>query len=134
MSQQPRDRLNYRQVMRKAIPLEKAEIHDTAYTADEDFLEEDLVVSSFEDRDGDTVYLPALFRILVCLDTAAVFKVIIDDGTTEVDMEMNGGSQLAAQSAYIFEVMVHGGDTINFEADQNCQIEKFIVHEINWGV
>lgn len=133
MAETPRDKLNARQVTRKAIPVEKAEIHDTAYTADDDFLAEDLVVDSFLDKEGNTVYLPAIFRIMVCLDTAAVFKVVVDDGSSEVDMEMNGGAQLTAQSVYIFDVLVHGGDTINFEADQNVQIEKFIVHEVNWG-
>ena len=119
-----RDTRSAKQVTRKAIPLEKAHIHDTAYTANADFLAADIEPSD----------PPCMFRIMVCLDTAAVFKVVVDDGSTEVDMEMNAGEQLVAQSAYIFDVLVHEDDTINFEADQNVQIEKFIVQEILWGV
>lgn len=119
-----RDSRSAKQVTRKAIPLEKAHIHDTAYTANADFLAPDIEPSD----------APCLFRVLVCLDTAAVFKVVVDDGSTEVDMAMNGGAQLTAQAVYMFDVLVHADDTINFEADQSVQIEKFIVQEVLWAV
>ncbi len=124
-----RDYLSARQIARKAIPLLKAHIHDEAYTANADMLGADITPSSLITR-GATVTPPCMFRIMVCLDTAAVFKVIVDDGTSEVDMEMNSGAQLDAQSTYIFDVLVHEDDEVNFEADQNVQIEKLIVHEV----
>lgn len=124
-----RDYLSARQIARKAIPILKAHVHDTAYTANADMLASDITPSSFLRRET-AVIPPCMFRIMVCLDTAAVFKVIVDDGTSEVDMEMNSGTQLDAQSVYVFDVLVHEGDAINFEADQSVQIEKLIVHEV----
>lgn len=124
-----RDYLSARQIARKAIPLLKAHVHDTAYTANADMLDADITPSSFL-RGETEIIPPCLFRVMVCLDTAAVFKVVVDDGTTEVDMEMNSGAQLDAQSVYMFDVLVHEGDNINFEADQSVQIEKLIVHEV----
>ena len=115
-----RDTLTARQIAKKSIPLRRAEIHDTAYTANADMLTTDLTPE-------DTF---AMFRIYVCLDTAAIFKVIHDDGSSEVDVAMNGGAQLVAQAGYMFDALVDTGDTINFEADQNVQIEKLIVEEI----
>ena len=118
-----RDTRSARQVSRKAIPLEKAEIHDTAYTANDDMLDDDITPS-------DPV---VIFRISVCLDTLAVFKIIIDDGTTEVDIALNGGAQLTAQAGYTFDWPINTGDAVNFEADQSVQIEKLIVHEVLWA-
>jgi hypothetical protein len=115
-----RDALTARQVQKKSIPLRRAELHNTAYTANADMLAPDLTPE-------DTF---ALFRIYVCLNTAAVFKVVHDDGSTEVDVAMNGGAQLTANAGYMFDVLVDTGDTINFEADQNVTILKMIVEEI----
>lgn len=124
-----RDYLSARQITRKSIPLLKAHVHDTAYTANADMLAADITPSSYL-RGTTTVTPPCMFRVMVCLDTAAVFKVIVDDGSSEVDMEMNSGTQLDAQSVYMFDVLVHEDDNINFEADQSVQIEKLIVHEV----
>jgi len=118
-----RDKRNARQVTRKAIPLEKAHVHDTAVGANTDFLAEDLTPS-------DPV---VLFRIMIAIDTAQVFRAHISDGATEVPLEFNGGVALVAQSVYIFDILVNTGDEINFQCDGAVQIEKFIVQEILWG-
>ena len=115
-----RNRRSSRQANRKAIPIQKAEVHDTAYTANADMLASDITPSD----------VPAVFRISVCLDTAAVFKIIIDDGTTEVDIAFNSGNQLVAQAGYTFDFPIDTGDSVNFEADQSAQIEKLVVHEV----
>ena len=115
-----RNNRSSRQANRKAIPIQKAEVHDTAYTANADMLASDITPSD----------IPAVFRMSVCLDTAAVFKIIIDDGTTEVDIALNQGAQLVAQTGYSFDWPIDIGDSVNFEADQNVQIEKLIVHEV----
>lgn len=128
-----RDSLSAKQITRKAIPLLKAHIHDEEYIANADMLDDGDITPSSHLVAGSAVIPPCMFRIMVCLDAAAVFKTVVDDGTTEVDMEMNSGAQLDAQSVYIFDVLVHEGDAINFEADQNVQIEKLIVHEVAWG-
>lgn len=118
-----RDNRSARQVTRKAIPLEKAHIHDTAATANDDFLAEDITPSD----------PPCLFRIMVQLDTAAVFSAMVDDGSSEVTLELNGGAQLTAGAVYIFDILVDEDDNVNFQADQNVNVDKFIVQEILWG-
>lgn len=119
-----RDSRSAKQVTRKALPLQKAHVHDTAVNANTDFLGADITPSD----------PPCLFRIEICLDTAAVFKVMVEtSGGTTVPLEMNSGAQLVAQSAYFFDVLVHEDDSVNFQCDQNAQIEKFLVQEIVWG-
>ena len=128
----PRDQLSQRQITRKAIPLEKAHIHDTAIAINTDFLATDLTITPVG-PEPETVYPPCLFRIMIAIDTAQVFRAHIDDGTTEVALEFNGGIALAAQSVYIFDILVNEDDSINFQVDGAVQIEKFIVQEILWG-
>jgi len=119
-----RDSRNARQVQRKAIPLEKAHIHDTAVEVDTDFLTADLTPS-------DPV---VLFRIMIQLDSAAVFRAEVDDGTSEVNLEFNGGAQLTAGALYIFDMLVNTDDNVNFQVDQQgVSIDKFIVHEVLWA-
>lgn len=126
----PRDLLNARQIARKAIPLQKAEVHDTAYVADADMLAADITPTPVGPAGATATVPDVIFRITVCLDTAAIFKIVIDDGTTEVDVALNSGAPLRAQSGYTFDWPIDPGDSINFEADTSCQIEKLIVHEI----
>lgn len=118
-----RDNRSARQVTRKAIPLEKAHVHDTAVLADTDFLDTDITPSD----------PPCLFRIQVQLDTAAVFSALVDDGSSEVTLEFNNGSQLADGVLHVFDMIINEDDNINFQCDQNANIDKFIVHEILWA-
>jgi hypothetical protein len=118
-----RDNRSARQVTRKAIPLEKAHIHDTAATANDDFLAEDITPSD----------PPCLFRIMVQLDTEAAFVALVDDGSSEVTLAFNGGSDLAAGVLYMFDMLVNEDDQVNFQADENVNVDKFIVQEILWG-
>lgn len=112
-----------RQVTLKAIPLQKAHIHDTAVQADTDFLESDITPSDPN----------VLFRVQVQLDTAAVFAAMVSDGSTEVTLEFNSGAQLTAGVLHIFDMLVDEDDVVNFQADQIVNIDKFIVHEILWA-
>jgi len=118
-----RDNRNARQVTRKAIPLQKAHIHDDAILANTDFLEADITPSD----------PPCLFRVMVQLDTAAVFSAMVSDGTTEKTLEFNAGAQLTAGALHIFDMLVDEDDVVNFQSDQNANIDKFIVQEILWG-
>ena len=119
-----RDDRSARQVTRKAIPLQKAHIHNVAVLANTDFLDADITPA-------DPV---VLFRIQVQLDTAAVFSAMVSDGSTEKTLQMNGGAQLAAGALYVFDLLVDEDDVVNFQADQDANIDKFIVHEILWAV
>lgn len=118
-----RDNRNQRQVIRKAIPLQKALVHNTAKNANTDFLDSDITPSD----------PPCKLRIFVCLDTAAVFQADVTYDSTEVTVEFNEGVQLDADSIYGFDLLVHSGDTVNFQADQNVTIKMLRVQEILWG-
>ena len=118
-----RDNRNARQVTRKAIPLQKAHIHNTAKTASNDFLAADITPSD----------PPCLFRIMIQVDTAAVFSAKVNN-TSEVSLEFNAGAQLDAGSLYMFDMLVQEDDNVNFQVDQDVNVDKFIVHEILWGV
>lgn len=119
-----RDNRPARQVTRKAIPLEKAHVHDDAVLANTDFLDADITPS-------DPV---VLFRIMVQLDTAAVFSAMVSDGSTEKTLEFNAGAQLTAGALHIFDMLVNEDDEVNFQCDQNANIDKFIVQEVLWAV
>lgn len=119
-----RDTRSARQVSRKAIPLEKDHVHYEDITANDDILASDLTPSD----------APCLFRIMVQMDTAAVFSAMVDDGANEVTLEFNAGAQLTAGALHMFDMLVHSGDLINFQADQNAKLEKLIVQEVLWAV
>jgi hypothetical protein len=58
---------------------------------------------------------PSLFRIFVAVDTAGVFSVRISRGAVTVDVTLNSGGNLVAGAAYMFDVLVHSGDSVNFQ-------------------
>ena len=119
-----RDSRSAKQVTRKAIPLEKAHIHDDAIAANTDFLDADITPSD----------PPCLFRIQIQVDTAAVFAAMVSDGTTEMTLEFNAGAQLTAGALHVFDMLVNEDDEVNFQVDQNANIDKFIVQEVLWAV
>jgi len=118
-----RDTRSARQVTRKAIPLEKAHIHDTAVGGTTDFLEDDITPSD----------PPCLFRIMIQIDTAAKFHALVDDGEDEVTLAFNGNADLVAGALYIFDMLVNEDDNVNFQVDDQVNVDKFIVQEILWG-
>ena len=119
-----RDSRSARQITRKALPLEKANQHNATKSANTDFLTANLTPSDY----------PCLFRVQVKLPTAGKFTALISDGTTELTCHLNGGSNLAASSLYIFDVLVHEDDEVNFQSDQNQPGYMLRVQEITWGV
>jgi len=101
-------------------PLEKANEHNTAETADTDILASALSPTN----------TPCLFRVMVCVDTAGVFfATITKAGNTQV-VEFNGGANLTANALYIFDHLVHDGDTINYRHSVNTTLRVLRVQEI----
>jgi len=119
-----RDTRNARQITRKALPLEKANQHKATKLANADFLTANLTPSDY----------PVLFRVQVMLPSAGKFTALISDGTDELTCHLNGGSNLVADSLYIFDVLVHEDDEVNFQSDQNQTGYLLRVQEITWGV
>lgn len=118
-----RDTRSARQVTRKALPIEKANVHNGNKDANNDFLAADLSPSDY----------PVLFRVQVMLPAAGKFTAKIKKGTTTLTSHFNGGSNLVANGLYIFDVLMHTGDTINFQSDQNQDGHLLRVQEIAWG-
>jgi len=118
-----RDSRNARQVTRKALPLEKANVHNGNKNADTDFLTTTLSPSDY----------PVLFRVEVMLPAAGKFTAKIKKATTTLTCHFNGGSDLVASCLYIFDVLIHEGDTLNFQSDQDQDGFLLRVQEIVWG-
>jgi len=118
-----RDNRSAKQVTRKAIPLEKANVHNGNKLANADFLAAALTPSDY----------PVLFRVQVMLPAAGKFTAKISDGTNTLTSHFNGGANLAASCLYIFDLLVHDGDEINFQSDQNQNGHLLRVQEILWG-
>jgi len=105
-------------------PLEKANEHNTAETADTNILASDLSPTN----------TPCLFRVMVAFNTTGIFKVLtIKDFNTQLGY-FNNGANLVADALYIFDHLVHDGDTINYWYSVNAQLTVLRVQEIVAGV
>ena len=118
-----RDNRSAKQITRKALPLEKANVHNGNKNANIDFLTDALTPSDY----------PVLFRVQVMLPAAGKFTAKIKKGATTLTSHFNGGSNLAASCLYIFDLLVHTGDSVNFQSDQNQNGHLLRVQEITWG-
>ena len=123
MVEPSRDSRSAKQVTRKAIPLEKANVHNGNKNANTDFLTTALSPSDY----------PVLFRVQVMLPSAGKFTAKIVKSAVTMTTHFNGGSNLAASCLYIFDLLVHSGDTVNFQSDQNQNGHLLRVQEILWG-
>lgn len=125
MADTSRTNRTFRQIVQKAVPLEKANVHNTNKNANTNFLATDLSPSD----------PPCKFRIQVCLTAAAKFKAIITKAANAQTVIFNGDTNLTAGALYTFDLLVHSGDTVNFQSDQNQNpIINLRVQEILWGV
>lgn len=105
-------------------PLEKANEHNTAEVADTDILAAALVPTN----------TPCLFRILVSFDTAGIFRATVTKGGDTQTVGFNSEANLVADALYMFDMLVHDGDTVNFQYSVNAQLLVLRVQEIVGGV
>ena len=106
----------------KLIPIEKVNQVGISETADTDILASNLLPT----------VAPCLFRVTVVLETAGVFSAILK-GATDKTLKLNGGVALVANCAYLFDFLVHSGDTINFQTSVTGNV-TLRVQEIVGGV
>lgn len=86
-------------------PIQGAFIHNQALpNTDANWLETDITPTN----------VPTCFRIMVGTSITGIFKTAITNGGNTQVLNFNGGVALAVDSLYIFELLVHSGDTINF--------------------
>jgi len=85
------------------MPILKGSVLNTAILADTDIFDDDLTPTGS----------PTAFRIYAAFDTAGVLTVMrTSDGTT-VSEQLNAGGALSANAAYIFDIIVEYGESIN---------------------
>lgn len=89
------------------IPLEKAVVHNQAVLANANWLAN--AISPITGR------VAALFRVQVFVSLAGVFSAIITRGGVAVTGQFNLGVPLAANAWQQFDLLVHTGDTVNFQ-------------------
>jgi hypothetical protein len=58
---------------------------------------------------------PTTFRIYACFDASGVLTVRRKKGTVTVSEQLNSGTALAANAAYMFDVIVESGETFNLQ-------------------
>ncbi len=101
-------------------PLLKGRVFNTAVLAGTNFFAADLAPTN----------TPTTFRIYVCLDTGGVFSVQRASAAVTVAGELNSGGALAAEAAYMFDILVHEDDTINIQTSVGAQILYCLVIEV----
>ena len=110
-------------------PRELANVHNTAVSAATDILSSTIAPSS-----GTPAKLAVLFRVQVAMNTAGVFSARITKSSTTVGVNFNSGANLVADSVYIFDLLVHNGDTVNFRHSVEATMLVLRVQEIPVGV
>ena len=80
------------------------------------------------------VITPCLFRIQVCISAAATFSARITEGGNTQPFIFNDDTDLTVDAGYIFDLLVHDGDTINFQFDAITTIRNLRIQEIRGGV
>jgi len=102
-------------------PLLKGSVFNDAVTADTDIFGSNLTPTNS----------PTTFRIYVCFDAAGVLTVRRTSGGTTVSEQLNSGTTLTANAAYIFDVPVESGESINLQYSVNATALKIMVLEVS---
>ena len=103
-------------------PINRGLIQDTAKTSGADFFATDL----------SPKFSPSTFRIMISVDTATRLSATIENDSTEMTAHFNAGVDLTADCLYIFDLLVHQGDTVNFEVDDTVNVDICRVQEIDF--
>ena len=106
------------------IPIAKASIHGASPGANTNILGSDLIPTN----------PPCLFRIMVCLGGAAIFYADFKQIDTVSTMKFNGGTALTADAVYIFDILIHSEDTVNFKIDTAVIVKELRVQELIGGL
>ena len=99
-------------LLAKLTPLDIADQHGYAATLNVDILSVDLKPTN----------PPCLFRAMVMLETTGVFSAILKKGGTSKTLKFNGAMALAASGGYIFDILVHQGDTVNYQTSASGNV------------
>jgi hypothetical protein len=107
----------------KLVANVKATVHNTAITAATNILASDISPSD----------PPSIFRIFVAVNTAGTFMARITNGGVTVGVNLNAGAALTANAGYIFDILVHSGDSVNFQHSASGTLLVLRVEECHAG-
>ena len=102
-------------------PINKALVFNTAESANTNILAAAISPTN----------APSTLRVQVALSVAAVVNVMLTRGTTTVTLSLNGGSTLAANAVYVFDVIWHSGDSVNFQVSAAVTVLELTADEID---
>ena len=102
------------------MPIAKGLIQNVAPGANTDLFATDLSPSR----------PPSLFRIMVVLSAAVKLEVDITNGADEQTVILNGDANLTANGVHLFDILVHLGDTINFQISGTATVLVMRIQEI----
>lgn len=105
-------------------PIERANKHNVAVTADTDILPAALIPLNY----------PCLFRVMAAFSAAGIFKAVITKGGSSQILNFNQGNNVAVAGLYIFDVLIHEADSANFRYSVNATLQVLRVQEIEAGV
>lgn len=103
-------------------PLAKANLHNVALVG---------MPANILGADLTPTNTPCLFRTQVAFDTAGVFSAAVTNGAPATMVpEFNHGVVLPANSLFMFDMLVHSGDSVNFRYSVNAQLLVLRCQEI----
>ena len=102
------------------IPIRKADVEGVSPGATTDILSADITPSKS----------PSLFRIMIQVDAVTKFRAIVEVDDTDYTLNFNGNSDLTAGAVYMFDMLVHEGDSVNFQIDSAETVDILRVQEI----
>jgi hypothetical protein len=76
-------------------------------------------------------YTPTTFRIYACFDTSGVLTVRRTKGTVTVSEQLNSGTALEANAAYMFDILLESGETINLQYSVNATATCIKICEVH---
>jgi hypothetical protein len=105
-------------------PIAKANLHNQAVSADSDILSS----SAAPER------TPCLFRVMAGFAGAGALSAVVTNGGDSQVVKLNSGNDLAASGLYIFDLLLHQGDSVNFRYSIATTLKVMRVQEIDIGV
>lgn len=73
---------------------------------------------------------PSMLRIHVCVDAVTLFYAVITVGETTRSIYFNAKADLTADALHEFFLLIHTGDSVNFQIDSAEGITHLRVQEI----
>jgi hypothetical protein len=105
-------------------PITKASLFNASVTANTNIFSSSLTPT----------YSPSTFRIYATFSASGVLSVVRTVGSATVTEQLNSGNALNANCAYIFDIVVESGESINLRYSVNATALVLKVVEVPTGV